>query len=254
MIDVRCYADKTASGAAAAAMGAAAIAKAIAAKGHANVVLATGASQFEMLAALVQAPGVDWSRVTAFHLDEYFGMPETHPASFRGYLKERFCNKLPNLGAFHFVHGDAPDLQAELARINALLDRHPIDVMFAGIGENGHIAFNDPPADFDTATGYIVVQLDERCRRQQFGEGWFATFEDVPTAAISMTVKRICSARLVILTVPDARKAEALQHVLEGPVSNMWPASILQQHADCHLFIDPPAASQLQRKPAIETA
>jgi glucosamine-6-phosphate deaminase len=254
MIDVRCYADKTASGAAAAAMGAAAIAKAISAKGHASIVVATGASQFEMLAALVKAPGIDWSQVTAFHLDEYIGMPETHPASFRGYLKERFCNKLPNLGAFHFVHGDAPDLDAELKRINALLDQHPIDVMFAGIGENGHLAFNDPPADFDTDAGFIVVQLDDRCRRQQFGEGWFKTFEDVPTEAISMGVRRICTARLVILTVPDARKAEALQHVLEGPVTNMWPASILQRHADCHLFIDPPAAGRLKQKPAIKTA
>jgi glucosamine-6-phosphate deaminase len=207
-----------------------------------------------MLEALVKAPGIDWSRVTAFHLDEYIGMPETHPASFRRYLKERFCSKLPTLGAFHFVVGDAPDLETELARINALLDKHPIDVMFAGIGENGHLAFNDPPADFDTATGFIVVQLDARCRRQQFGEGWFKTFEDVPTEAISMSVKRICTSRLVIVTVPDARKAEALHHVLEGQVTNMWPASILQRHADCHLFIDPPAASQLKQKPAVRTA
>ena len=251
MIDVRCYADKTTSGAAAAATGARAVVRAIDDRGRANIVVATGASQFEMLAALVSERGVDWSRITAFHLDEYIGMPETHPASFRGYLKERFCSKLPQLGAFHFIHGDAPDLDAEVAKMNALLDRHPIDVMFAGIGENGHLAFNDPPADFETPVAFKVVQLDVRCRRQQFGEGWFKTFEDVPTEAISMTVKRICSSRIVILTVPDERKADALHEVLEGPVTNLWPASILQQHPDCHLFIDPPAMGKLNRKPAV---
>jgi glucosamine-6-phosphate deaminase len=251
MIEIRCYADKTASGAAAAAFGAEAIARAITEHGRANIVVATGASQFEMLAALVRTDAVDWSRVTAFHLDEYIGMPDSHPASFRGYLKQRFTSKLPGLGAFHFIHGDAPDLGAEIARMNALLDRHPIDVMFAGIGENGHLDFNDPPADFETKVAYKVVQLDERCRRQQFGEGWFKTFEDVPTEAISMTVQRICSSRIVILTVPDARKAEAVHEVLEGPVTNLWPSSILQRHPACHLFLDPPAASQLEKKPVV---
>jgi glucosamine-6-phosphate deaminase len=251
MIDVRCYADKNKSGAAAAAFGAKAIARAIGERGRATIVLATGASQFEMLAALVQAPSVDWSCVTAFHLDEYIGMSAKHPASFRGYLKERFCDRLPKLGAFHYIEGDAPDLSAEVARLNALIDRDPIDVMFAGIGENGHLAFNDPPADFDTATGFKIVQLDDRCRQQQFGEGWFKSFSDVPSQAISMTVKRIYSSRTIILTVPDSRKAEALHEVLEGPVTNLWPASILQRHADCHLFIDPPAAGKLKQKPAV---
>jgi glucosamine-6-phosphate deaminase len=181
-------------------------------------------------------------------------MPDTHPASFRGYLKQRFTSQLPGLGAFHFIHGDAPDLDAEIARMNALLDRHPIDVMFAGIGENGHLAFNDPPADFDTKVAYKVVELEERCRRQQFGEGWFEKFDDVPTEAISMTVQRVCSSRIVILTVPDARKAEAVREVLEGPVSNLWPASILQEHPSCHLFLDPPAASKLKKKPVVAGA
>jgi glucosamine-6-phosphate deaminase len=254
MNDIRCYADKTASGTAAAALGAEAIARAIASKGHANIVIATGASQFEMLAALTAARNVDWSKVTAFHLDEYIGMPDTHPASFRGYLKERFTGKLPQLGAFHFIHGDAPNLEDEIARVNALLDAHPIDVMFAGVGENGHLAFNDPPADFKSEVAYKVVQLDERCRRQQFGEGWFKRFEDVPTEAISMTVRRICSAGIIILTVPDARKAEAVHEVLDGPVTNMWPASILQQHPACHVFLDLPAASKLNKKPAVTGA
>lgn len=250
MIDIHLYETKTTNGKAAADLGATAIRNAIVAKGKANVVIATGASQFEMLEALVAAPGIDWSKVTAFHLDEYIGMPETHPASFRKYLKERFTGKLPTLGAFHFVVGDAPDLDAELARMNVLLDAHPIDVMFAGIGENGHLAFNDPPADFETTAAYKVVELEERCRRQQFGEGWFPTFDDVPTEAISMTVRRIMSSAVVVLTVPDERKAEAVRHVLEGPVTNMWPASILQQHPSCHLFLDRAAASQLAKKPA----
>lgn len=247
MIDINIHDSKPENGKAAAAFGAAAIRDAIAARGKANVVVATGASQFEMLEALVAEPGIDWSKVTAFHLDEYIGMPETHPASFRKYLKERFTGKLPTLGAFHFIVGDAPDLDAELDRMNAVLDAHPIDVMFAGIGENGHLAFNDPPADFETTLAYQVVELEERCRRQQFGEGWFPTFDDVPTEAISMTVQRIVSSRTVVLTVPDERKAEATQHVLEGPVTNMWPASILQEHPDCHAFLDSAAASRLTR-------
>ena len=247
MIDIRLHDSKQDNADAAAAFGAAAIRETIAARGAANIVIATGASQFEMLEALVAAPGIDWSKVTAFHLDEYIDMPETHPASFRKYLKERFTGKLPTLGAFHFIAGDAPDLDAELARINALLDAHPIDVMFAGIGENGHLAFNDPPADFESTIAYKVVQLEERCRRQQFGEGWFPTFDDVPTEAISMTVQRIVSARVIVLTVPDERKAEAARHVLEGPVTNMWPGSILQQHPDCHAFLDRAAASQLTK-------
>jgi glucosamine-6-phosphate deaminase len=251
MIDIRLYATKSETGAAAAAFGAKAIVDTIAANGAANIVIATGASQFEMLESLVEHDEVDWSRVTAFHLDEYIAMPDTHPASFRRYLKERFTGRLPKLGAFHFIEGDAPDLQREIERINAVLDAHPIDVMFAGIGENGHLAFNDPPADFDATVAYKVVALDERCRRQQFGEGWFATFDDVPTEAISMTVRRILSSHVVILTVPDERKAEAVHEVLEGPVTNMWPASILQEHADCHAFLDVPAAGRLAKKPAV---
>jgi glucosamine-6-phosphate deaminase len=248
MIETKQFQTKQESAVAAAALGAEAIVKAIAERGQANIVVATGASQFEMLEALIQHEEIDWSRVTAFHLDEYIGMPDTHPASFRLYLKERFVSKLPTLGAFHYVIGDAPDLDAELARIGALLDQHPIDLTFAGIGENGHLAFNDPPADFETTTAYKVVDLDERCRKQQYGEGWFATLEDVPTRAISMTVQRIMSSALIILTVPDERKAEAVREVLEGPVTNIWPASILQTHPACHLFLDLPAASKLTKK------
>lgn len=248
MIEVKQFPTKDENAAAAAALGAQVIVKAIAERGRANVVVATGASQFEMLEALIQHEEIDWSRVTAFHLDEYIGMPDTHPASFRRYLQERFVSKLPALGAFHFVHGDADDLDAELARISSILDQHPIDLTFAGIGENGHLAFNDPPADFETAVAYKVVDLDERCRMQQFGEGWFATLEDVPVRAISMTVQRILSSAIIILTVPDERKSEAVREVLEGPVTNIWPASILQTHPACHLFLDIPASSKLTKK------
>ncbi|MDR3493259.1 MAG: glucosamine-6-phosphate deaminase [Ancalomicrobiaceae bacterium] len=249
MIDLRFHKTKLETGFAAAAFGAAAIVEAIASRGHANIVVATGASQFEMLAALVGHNEIDWSRVTGFHLDEYINMPATHPASFRRYLAEHFTGKLPTLGAFHFVEGDAPDLAAELARLGALLDRHPIDVMFAGIGENGHLAFNDPPADFETTDAYRVVELEDRCRRQQFGEGWFPSLEAVPHRAISMTVRRIMSSRVVVLTVPDQRKADAVRGVVEGPITNLCPASILQRHAACRMFLDPLAASRLSSKP-----
>lgn len=250
MMDIQLYPTKTEAGARAAAFGAREIAATIAARGAATIVVATGASQLEMLAALVGHDEVDWSKVTAFHLDEYIGMPDDHPASFRRYLVEHFTSKLPSLGAFHLIAGDARDLAGEIARVSALLDAHPIDVMFAGIGENGHLAFNDPPADFETTDAYKVVELEERCRRQQFGEGWFPTLEAVPHRAISMTVRRIMSARVVILTVPDERKAEAVHEVVEGPVSNLWPASILQTHPACQLYLDPPAASRLTRRPA----
>lgn len=246
MIKVQIAADKLALGEAAAACGAAAIRAAIDRHGAAAIVVATGASQFEMLAALVRRPEIDWSRVTAFHLDEYIAMPATHPASFRRYLNERFLAHLPDLKAFHFILGDAPDLMAELARVNALLARHRIVLTFAGIGENGHLAFNDPPADFTTADGFTVVDLDERCRGQQFGEGWFPTLADVPHKAISMTVPQIMRSEAVVLSVPDRRKAEAVRNTLEGPVTPMVPASILQRHPSCHLFLDPESAALLR--------
>ena len=247
MIQIDLQPTKIALGEAAAAAGAKAIRAAIAERGSANIVVATGMSQFELLAALVAEPAIDWSRVTAFHLDEYIGMAETHPASFRRYLKERFVAHLPNLRTFHFVRGDAVDIDAEIGRLSALIAAHPIDVAFAGIGENGHLAFNDPPADFAAAEGYKRVELDERCRRQQFGEGWFPTLDDVPRQAISMTVQQIMLSALVILAVPDARKAEAVRATLEGGVTNLCPASILQRHPNCRLFLDPPAAGKLAK-------
>ena len=211
MIDIHYYRAKSDGGAAAAAFGARAIQRAIAERGSATVVVATGASQFEMLDALVTHAEVDWSRVTGFHLDEYVGIPDSAPASFRRYLRERFTGRLPQLGAFHFIEGDASDIDGEIARLNALLDRHPIDVAFAGVGENGHLAFNDPPADFDAIVAYKRVVLDEPCRRQQLGEGWFPNLDAVPREAISMTVQRIMSAGTIVVTVPDERKAGAVR-------------------------------------------
>lgn len=236
---------KQSLGQAAARMAADGINDAIAKQGQATIVVATGASQFEFLTALVGHKDVDWSRVVAFHLDEYIGMPETHPASFRKYLKERFLAHLPQLGALHLIVGDAPDLAGEIARINKLVEEHTIDLVLAGIGENGHLAFNDPPADFEAVEAFKVVPLDERCRGQQFGEGWFATLDDVPREAISMTIPRIFSGRKVILSVPDLRKANAVREAVTGPVTPMCPASVLQNHPDCHLFLDRDSSSLL---------
>lgn len=247
MIKVQIESNKSALGEAAALSGAAAIRSVIQSRGAANIVIATGASQFEMLAALVQRKDVDWSRVTAFHLDEYIAMPATHPASFRRYLNERFVSHVPGLKAFHFIEGDAPNVATELERMNALIAQHPIDVTFAGIGENGHLAFNDPPADFEAAGSFCVVQLDERCRKQQFGEGWFKSLADVPDEAISMTIPQIMKSGVIVLSVPDRRKAEAVRDTLEGPVTPMVPASILQRHPACHLFLDPESAGLLRQ-------
>ena len=236
---------KDAMGRAAAESAAAAIRGAIAARGEARIIVATGASQFEFLGHLV-AIGADWSRVTAFHLDEYIGLPLAHPASFRKYLKERFVDRVPGLRAFHYVNGEAPDPAAECRRLGALVAERPVDVACIGIGENGHLAFNDPPADFDTDDAYLVVNLDEACRRQQVGEGWFPSLDAVPRQAISMGIRRILASRSIVCTVPDARKAVAVRAAVEGPVTNLLPASILQTHPQCGMFLDGAAASLLR--------
>ncbi len=230
----------------AASAGAAGIREAIAQRGSANVIVATGASQFEVLAALVEEPGIAWDQVTAFHLDEYVGLPITHPASFRKYLWERFHRRLPQpLAAFHYVNGDAADPLAECKRVGELIRRHPIDVAFVGIGENGHLAFNDPPADFETEETYLVVNLDDACRAQQLGEGWFPSLADVPKQAISMSCRQILKAATIICSVPDARKATAVRASVNGPVTNQVPATILQRHERTTIFLDPPSASLL---------
>ena len=238
---------KEALGQAAAHEGAKAIKAAIDQRGHANIIVATGASQFEMLEQLVEAD-VDFSKVTAFHLDEYVGIDQNHPASFRRYLRERFAQRVPKLREIIYIDGDAADLAAEIGRISDRIAQVEIDVCFAGIGENGHLAFNDPPADFTTEPPYHVVDLDEACRRQQMGEGWFATLDDVPLRAVSMSVRHILKSATIILSVPDARKAAAVKASVEGPVTPSVPASILQQHDNVSLHLDLPSASLLTRR------
>lgn len=214
------------------------------ARGAARLIVATGASQFTVLARLAEEPDIDWSRVEVFHLDEYIGLPADHPASFRRYLRERFVDRLP-VAAFHAIDGQAP-AEAECRRLGELISREPVDLALVGIGENGHLAFNDPPADFETQTPYLRVALDEACRRQQWGEGWFPSLEDVPREAITMSVAQIMKSRVVLCSVPDERKASAVKASVEGPVTPLVPASILQRHAAATLFLDPAAASLLR--------
>ena len=240
-MQIEIFDDKQQLGRAAAACGAEYIRRALKEKGHAAIIVATGASQFEMLAALVREPEIDWKKVTVFHLDEYIGLPENHPAGFRKYLRERFLAKLPEpVAKFHPVSREA---MPDLARA---LQNTVIDVAFVGIGENGHLAFNDPPADFETDEPYLVIKLDDVCRRQQLGEGWFKTVDDVPTHAVSMGIRQIMKSRAIVNTVPDARKANAVKNALEGEVSNLCPASILQRHPDCHTFLDRDSSALLR--------
>ena len=205
---------------------------AVAKKGHARIILSTGASQFTTLEALVKRD-IDWSRVEMFHLDEYVNLPETHPASFRKYLRERFISKV-NLAAYHLVDG-TPEC---ISSLTEELRREPIDVGLIGIGENAHIAFNDPPADFDTTDAYIIVTLNETCRRQQVGEGWFATVDDVPRQAVSMTVYQILKCEEIVSCVPYAVKADAVQKTLENDKTNLIPATIMKGHDHFALFVD----------------
>ncbi len=224
----------------AAIKGASLIKETIAQKGSANIIVATGASQFEMLEVLVKE-NIDWSKVTAFHLDEYIGIDETHPASFRKYLKERFV-EIVNPKEFIFVNG-SDDADAECIRLEKIITQYPIDVAFVGIGENAHLAFNDPPADFETEVAYLVVNLDKACREQQMGEGWFPTLEDVPKQAISMSIKQILKSKHIICSIPDKRKAEAIKSVVESEITPDVPSSILKNHSSTYIYLDSDSAS-----------
>jgi glucosamine-6-phosphate deaminase len=227
-----------------------AILEAIKENGEANIILATGTSQFETIETILTYKEIDWSKVTMFHLDEYLDLPITHPASFRKYLKERFLDKVGQLKAYHLIDGEKDPIE-ETGRLNGLISKSPIDVAMVGIGENGHLAFNDPPADFDIETPYLIVDLDVACRRQQFGEGWFPTLEDVPSKAISMSIQQIMKSKKIICSVPDERKAKAVKACLENEVSPEYPASILQNHPDCGIYLDEAAASLLDASAAI---
>jgi glucosamine-6-phosphate deaminase len=238
------YKTKEELGTTAARKGAELIRKAILEKGEATIIVATGASQFEMLDELVHAR-VDWTKVTAFHLDEYIGIPVTHGASFRKYLKERFVDHVP-LKEFHYIDGES-DAETECGRLGELIADQSVDVAFIGIGENGHLAFNDPPADFETETPYIKVGLDLECRNQQFGEGWFPSLDQVPEMAISMSVNQILKSENIICSVPDERKAEAVKKAVEMEVSPQVPASALKTHKKTWLFLDRDSSSLLRR-------
>jgi glucosamine-6-phosphate deaminase len=219
--------------------------EAIEANGSANIILATGTSQFEILQQLV-FEDVDWSKVTLFHLDEYIGLPVTHPASFRKYLQERFISKV-SLKQVNLINGET-NPQQECERLGKFITQSPVDVALVGIGENGHLAFNDPPADFKTEEPYIIVELDEACKKQQMDEGWFNSIDDVPRKAISMSIKQIMKSKNIICSVPGERKATALKNCLENAVSNLYPGSILQLHKNCIVYLDKDSASLLSNQ------
>jgi glucosamine-6-phosphate deaminase len=249
-VDIQIFKDTHELGAAAAAHAAEAIRRAVARRGTARLIAATGASQFEFLAALVGTPDVPWDKVELFHLDEYVGLSDAHPASFRRYLRERLVDPA-GIPIFHGLDGTA-DPETVCREVGARLTAAPIDVAFVGIGENAHLAFNDPPADFDTEVPYMVVTLDEACRRQQVGEGWFPDLSAVPTRAITMSCRQILRAREIIAVVPDLRKAEAVRAACEGDLTPMVPASILRTHAAVTLYLDEAAASRLRSATAAE--
>jgi len=238
-MEIRICKDRYELGKSAAKFVASLINSAIAEKGSARIVLSTGASQFDTLASLITQP-VDWTKVEMFHLDEYIDLPETHPASFRKYLKEKFTSLVP-LKAAHFVDGT----KENIAHLSRLINEAEIDVGLIGIGENGHIAFNDPPADFETDEAYIVVKLNDTCKKQQVREGWFATEDDVPKEAVSMTVRQIMKCERIVSIVPRAVKADAVAWTMAQEKNNMVPATIMKEHKDFTLFVDADSASKV---------
>jgi len=244
-LEIRIFETKLELGKAAARDAAKIIKEAIDKRGDAYVIAATGASQFEFLDALAQEE-IDWTKVVFFHLDEYVGLSGSHPASFRRYLKERVVSRV-HPKTFHFLDGEADDVHEECRRVGNLIAQQTIDVAFVGIGENGHLAFNDPPADFDIEEPYIVVNLDDVCRQQQVGEGWFKSIAEVPAQAISMSIKQLLKSQHILCIVPDQRKAEAVRAAVKGEVSPMQPASILQQHEHVTLYLDGHSSSLLKQ-------
>lgn len=248
---LKVFEDRVKLGQSAAEQAATAIRRAIAERGHARIIAATAASQLEFLEALTKAPGIDWCKVEAFHLDEYIGLPVTHPGSFRKMLLEQLVQKT-GITDYHLLDGDAADPLEIVSRVGKQLASQPVDIAFLGIGENGHIAFNDPPADFKTEEPYIIVNLDEACRQQQVGEAWFANISQVPTRAISMSARQILKAEEILAVVPGPRKAEAVKACFEGAISPMAPASILRTHPNATVYLDNHSASLLG--PALRNA
>ena len=248
---IKVFENRSALGAAAAEQAATAIQRALSEKGTARVIAATAASQLEFLNALTANRDIDWRRVEFFHLDEYIGLPISHPGSFRKMLMEQVVHKT-GVTRYHLLDGDAPDPEAVVREAGRQLAAAPIDIAFLGIGENGHIAFNDPPADFATEEPYIIVALDEACRRQQVGEAWFSDISQVPKRAISMSAQQILKAKEILAVVPDRRKAEAIKACFEGEISPMAPASILRKHSNATVYLDKHSASLLG--PALQSS
>lgn len=242
---LKVFQDKSSLSHAAAEQAAHAIRRAIAGQGRARVIAATAASQIEFLDALARAAGIEWARVEVFHLDEYIGLPVTHPGSFRKMLIEQLIQKT-GITSYHLLHGDADDPAAVAHRVGQALVSAPIDIAFLGIGENGHLAFNDPPADFQCDEPYILVNLDEACRRQQVGEAWFADISQVPKQALSMSVRQILKAKEILAVVPDYRKARAVKACFESEISSLSPASILRTHPNATIYLDTNSASMLE--------
>jgi len=243
-VTIQTFADRSAASRAAARQAARSIRNAISTSGGARIIAATGASQFEFLDALTHAPGIEWTKVEMFHLDEYVALPASHPASFRRYLLERLINKT-GMTRYHLLDADT-DAEGVAERVGRELARRTVDVAFAGIGENGHLAFNDPPADFETERPYLVVKLDDACRQQQVGEGWFRSIDDVPSHAVSMSIRQILKAREIVCVVPDARKADAVRACFDGEISPHAPASILRTHPGTTVFLDRDSAALLK--------
>jgi glucosamine-6-phosphate deaminase len=243
-MQVKTYIDRPTMSRAAARHASRTLRDAIDRRGRVRIVAATGASQFDFLDALTAAPDIDWTRVEMFHLDEYVGLPIDHPASFRRYLLERLIEKT-GIRRYHLLDAER-DAARAADQVGRELADMPVDVAFVGIGENGHLAFNDPPADFAAEQPYLVVALNDACRRQQVGEGWFTSVDEVPTHAISMSVRQILKSREIVCVVPDARKAEAVKACVEGDVSRMAPASILRTHPNTTLYLDRESAARLK--------
>jgi len=244
-MQIKTYADRATMSRAAARHASRTLRDTIARRGRARLVAATGASQFEFLAALTDAPGIEWSRVEMFHLDEYVGLSIDHPASFRRYLLDRLITKT-GIRDYHLLDGER-DAEGVADRTGRELARAPVDVAFVGIGENAHLAFNDPPADFSVERPYVIVTLDEACRRQQVGEGWFRSVDEVPAQAISMSIRQILKSREILCMVPEARKAGAVKASIDGDISPLTPASILRTHANATLYLDRDSAALVPR-------
>lgn len=240
---LRVFEDRNSLGKAAAERAAAAIKNAIRDHGKARIIGASAASQCEFLEALTAIPGIDWHRVELFHLDEYIGLPMTHPASFCRFLQDRLISKT-GITHYHLLNGEE-DPAETIRRVNEAISASPVDVAFVGIGENGHLAFNDPPADFVTEEPFIVVNLDETCRRQQVGEGWFPSLDTVPRRAISMSVRQVLKSKEILAVVPGPKKAQAIKACFDGPITADAPSSILRTHPNATIYLDRESAALL---------